>query len=220
MEERPPNVLSFPSLRWAGAPRPGRDERPVRRTERRISILSIELRGGGAAGALSTVERDLAFAYALDQVLDALLGFEAFDLSLDGSTTQPVLTASLEGGDHAFRSVLAAVAVRDAVIGSHRRPAAEHLPHACIGVNTGALTDTTIGDDPPVSFASVGLLRSFAARLREWANPGEILLSGTTLEEVRDRVTVRPAGPIGVNRHGETEDAYRLLTLEAPGREG
>src|SRR5205085_7776895 len=125
-------------------------------------------------------------AAALDQAVREVAAFGPSDVSASGDPAGPVVSAAFEGADRSGRAVGAAGSIRDAVMA---------LPHpgfeACTGIDSGKMIDAATLD---IAFRSVGTVRMFAGRLREFAGPGQIFLSDEARTELAGRVLVRSVG--------------------------
>jgi class 3 adenylate cyclase/tetratricopeptide (TPR) repeat protein len=77
------------------------------------------------------------------------------------------------------------------------------------GVNTGEVVTGT------AERLATGDAVNVAARLEQAANPGEILLGGTTYGLVTETVVAEPAPPLEVKGKSDTLTAYRLLAVHA-----
>ncbi len=212
MDERS-NVIAFP-----GGRRPGavgwktRGDRLVRRDRRRATVLFTELRGWRTiTAAIGELGAETALSRAIDRALEALIEFDACDVTLDGERMQPVVSATFEGPDHPVRALRAAEALREAIVAVQSPAPAAYQFQACTGVNTGEIVDLELGRD--VSLRSVGTLRSFAIRLQGFAGPGQVFLSAATYADVRTDASVRSLGEVRVNGDGEKQEAFALMEL-------
>jgi predicted ATPase/class 3 adenylate cyclase len=102
--------------------------------------------------------------------------------------------------DHARRAVLAAIALlqplREA-LAVHGQPQGE--PSAvCLGIHTGHVVVGRLGGEPQQLYTASGETVQLAARLRQLAEPGAILISATTQQLVQAEVQVVVHGGIGV----------------------
>jgi hypothetical protein len=114
--------------------------------------------------------------------------------------------------DDALRAVNAAVAMRDEL--ARLRPELGVELHARIGINTGEVV-TGEGD----TFAT-GDTMNVAARLEQWAEPGEILIGASTQELVSSAVRVEELDPLPLKGKAEPVTAFRLLEMLARDRDG
>jgi class 3 adenylate cyclase len=82
----------------------------------------------------------------------------------------------------------------------------------CIGLNSGTVADTRVAGSG-LSFRASGTVRMFTTRLREFAGPGQVLISGETYAEVSDMVRVRSIGTVRTNSDGDKAHAYCVISL-------
>jgi class 3 adenylate cyclase len=88
-----------------------------------------------------------------------------------------------------------------------------------IGVNTGTALAGNVGGKQRMEYTLIGDAVNLAKRLQENAAGGEILLGESTYRKVRDRVEVRPVGPIQVKGRIAPESVYELLALTRDSRD-
>lgn len=180
-------------------------------------MLFAELRGWRTVmDAVGPPLAQTALARAVDHALEALIEFDAEDVTLDGDRMQPVVSATFAGPGHALRAVRAAVALRQAVAAAQSPAPAGLQFQACTGVNSGEIVELALGEEDPISLRSVGTLRSFAARLREFAGPGQVLLSAATyaqVTEVAEAVSARSVGEIRTSGYDEKQEAFSLTAV-------
>jgi len=67
-----------------------------------------------------------------------------------------------------------------------------------IGLNSGEVVVRAIGSDLHMDYTAVGQTTHLAARLKQFASPGSILVTATTLDLVEGYVAVTPLGPVPV----------------------
>jgi class 3 adenylate cyclase len=68
-----------------------------------------------------------------------------------------------------------------------------------------------VGGAEQRSFTAIGDTTNLAARLQASATPGEVLVSATTFEAIRDRAETQPVPPLELKGKAEAVDAYLLL---------
>ena len=81
-----------------------------------------------------------------------------------------------------------------------------------IGIHTG---EVVAGDPDHGQPFAVGDVMNVAARLQQIAEPGEVLISPSTYERVRERVEVQDLGPRTLKGKPEPVHVYRLLKMGA-----
>jgi class 3 adenylate cyclase len=176
-----------------------------------VSLLVADLRGHRVlAGRRGRSTADAALDAALAAAIEVLRSSGGRRVAVGGRTTQPVVGAEFFGERNAATAVAAAVALRDAV-----GRVADGIG-ACVGVNSGAVVDTTVEGPTPVAYRAMGTLRMMAVRLQEFAGPGQVFLSAATVAGLAPgSARFRSIGPVRTNAGGETQEAFSLLELRS-----
>jgi class 3 adenylate cyclase/tetratricopeptide (TPR) repeat protein len=115
--------------------------------------------------------------------------------------------------DDALRAVRTAVEMRDRLTRLNEeleRDWGVRLD-ARIGVNTG---EVVAGDPTDRQTFATGDTVNTAARLEQCAPPNEVLMSGASLELVRDAVTVESVEPLMLKGKAEAFPAFRLIAVD------
>ena len=182
------------------------------RNERDLTLVVAELRGHAAiAERHGMPAAAVEIASAIEAAVEILRARGGEQVAVGGRADQPVAWAEFAGEDHAQAAVAAAVALRDAV-----GRAAEGV-RSCIGLNSGRVVDAVVEGATPVAYRAMGTLRMFAVRLQEFAGPGQIFASASTVAALRPGTAgFRSIGPVRTNAGGETAEAYSLLELSPP----
>jgi adenylate cyclase len=125
-----------------------------------------------------------------------------------GDAVMAVFNALDDQPDHALRGARAALAMQERA----QRIAAEHpdWPRFRIGLNTGIAVIGTIGATGQRSFAAIGDTTNVAARVQALAEPGHVLLAGSTYDRIRERVRVEPRGSASLTGRAAAVDVYEL----------
>ncbi len=179
----------------------------ARRREDRVTVLEADVRGfDRVAGAAGQDEAERLLAAVADRAVRAVTGFGPETVSVSGDPTAPIVSAAFEGRDHCTRALDAATALRDAV--DSMTPPGGPGFRACIGSD---MADVVEASAAGLSFRSVGTVRMFAGRLREFAGPGQVFLSADAWAELAGAVLVRSVGHVRTNGGGETREAFCLL---------
>ncbi len=90
--------------------------------------------------------------------------------------------------DHAARAVQAAQAILDEVRALHEVVDKDHELHFGIGIHTGHSVMGMVGGADRIEFAALGEAPDVGRFLQENAEPGEIVISPTTYELVKDQI--------------------------------
>lgn len=221
------NVIPFPSHRiGAGAQAadastgqpslPGMgaavDAGDAKDTAARQTILSAELRGWTAISErIGPSQAEHSLSGTIDQALAALAEWNASDVTIEGDAMQPAITCTFEGSESPARAVRAAVDLRRAIAEAQSPSPAEHQFRVGMGLDSGDVLRAITEDD--VAFESVGPIRMFAAKLRDFAGAGQIFMSVAVYLDVRDVAHVQSLGEVRLNAYGETREAFSLTDL-------
>ncbi|MDL5055789.1 adenylate/guanylate cyclase domain-containing protein [Oscillatoria laete-virens NRMC-F 0139] len=97
--------------------------------------------------------------------------------------------------DHALRAVEMALAMRSAYHALYEQLGIRPEPDQyCIGIHTGVATMGNVGSHQRRNFTAIGDTINLTKRLQEGASPGQIILSGETLDHIQAQpVTERTA---------------------------
>jgi adenylate cyclase len=115
--------------------------------------------------------------------------------------------------DHAWRAVLAAWDFKRAIEEYLQRVPNEDRLTVGVGINTGEPVVGNVGAEDRMEYTAIGDAVNLARRLQESAKGGQILLSSSTYELVRDRVEVYALDPIQVRGRQALEQVYELLNV-------
>lgn len=128
-----------------------------------------------------------------------------------GDAIMAVFNALEDQPDHALRGARAALAMQEHT----QRIAADHphWPQFRIGLNSGLALIGNVGATGQRSFAAVGDTTNVAARVQAMAEPGQVLLAGTTYARIRDRARVGPLGAASLKGRTQAIDVCELRAI-------
>jgi adenylate cyclase len=86
--------------------------------------------------------------------------------------------------------------------------------HMGIGINTGVVLAGNIGSERRMDYTVIGDEVNVAQRFESNAGPGQILMTGSTYERVKDAVQVRDLGLLRVTGKQEGVTAYDVLSWQ------
>ena len=112
--------------------------------------------------------------------------------------------------DHAWRAVRAAWAFQQDIQEYLQSVSDEDRLPVGIGINTGEPVVGNVGAEDRMEYTAIGDAVNLAKRLQERAGGGQVLLSRSTYELVKDRVEVNALDPIQVKGRQATEQVYEL----------
>ena len=128
-----------------------------------------------------------------------------------GDAVVAVFNAPVPQQRHALHAVRAALAFqREIGLIADTDPG---LPRFRVGISTGAALVGNVGSAEFRNFVAHGDAVNLGARLQTSAQPGEVVISGTTYMLVRDAVVVRPLGRLTLKGRSEEVDAYAVERL-------
>ncbi len=133
-----------------------------------------------------------------------------------GDAVMAIFNAPMSQPDHALRAVKAALDMRRAIAEHHQKTEGPQL-HFGVGINTGEAVAGNIGTEQPVrqmNFTAIGDAVNYAKRLQESAGGGQIILSESTYQQVKDLVEVMPLEPMQVKGRSALEQVYELIGLK------
>jgi adenylate cyclase len=130
-----------------------------------------------------------------------------------GDGAMALFNTPLPEPEHALQGVRTALAIRDAVAEFHQHLEPAHRLEINIGLHTGRAVVGNVGTAQIMDFTAVGDTVNLAARLRELAHGGQILISDKTHAQLADRVEVRLVGPQLVKNRTEPVMTYEVLKV-------
>ena len=118
---------------------------------------------------------------------DIILGEQGTIDEFLGDAILAVFGAPKRREDDADRSVRCAIAMQAAMAEVNRSNAAEGLPKLEMGIalNTGNVIAGNIGSKRRIKYGFVGHPVNVTSRIEDFAGPGEILISSTTLSKLK-----------------------------------
>jgi adenylate cyclase len=191
----------------------GEDGLKLGGTRREITALFVDIRGFTPMSEKCSPEEVVGI---LNDYLDltATSIFE-FGGTLDkfiGDATMAIFNAPLDLKDHAFKAVQTAWAMKQGSVALRQKLEAQfgRGVQFGIGVNTGDAVVGNIGAKFRMDYTAIGDTVNTAARLESNAKPGQILISRSTYEMVKDRVKVTDLGEIKVKGKEQGVPVYQL----------
>ena len=193
-------------------------ELKLRGERQQITTLFADIRGFSTFSERSDPEKVVEvinqyFAFALaavdryEGVIDKYLGDAV--MAHFNTPLRPV-----EG--HAWRAVLTAWDFKQAIAEHLEQMPVEDRLDVGIGINTGESVVGNVGALGRMEYTAIGDAVNLAKRLQERARGGQILLSSSTYELVKDHVEVKALDPIQVKGRQAHEQAYELLDVWRP----
>jgi class 3 adenylate cyclase/tetratricopeptide (TPR) repeat protein len=197
---------------------------------KQVTVLFADLKGSMELLA----DRDPEEArQLLDPVLERMMAavhrYEGTVNQVMGDGIMALFGAPLGHEDHAVRACYAALRMQELVQLYAEETRRTHGVNVQIrvGLNSGEVVVRAIGSDLHMDYTAVGQTTHLAARMEQFASPGSILLTPSTLELVEGYVAVKPLGPVPVKGLADPVEVFEVTgagaartRLEAAARRG
>ena len=145
---------------------------------------------------------------------EAVLAEEGTLDKIMGDCVVALFNAPLAQSDHVLRAVRAALKIREEIDRLHERLSPSYRLDYGVGINVGDVVVGNVGTSQQMNYTAIGSSVNLASRLQEAAGPGQILLSHTVYERVKEQVEARQLPPIQVAGFNELITVYELLCLQ------
>ncbi|HET7453071.1 MAG TPA: adenylate/guanylate cyclase domain-containing protein [Thermoanaerobaculia bacterium] len=147
--------------------------------------------------------------FSVDGTLDKFIGDEAMAF----------FGAPIDQPDHAWRSIVAALKIRESLEtwNRQREAAGEKRLDVRIAINSGEVVVGEIGSDRRVDYTVLGTPVNIAARIEQFvAAPGDIVIGPETYEAVKDRVNAAQLGFFALKGLVSQVPLFKILGLAEP----
>ena len=161
--------------------------------EREVTVMFCDLVGFTArCETLTPVEAAALLNAFLTRMTDVVFEHEGMLDKYLGDALLAVFGAPFDQPDHAWRAVQAAIAMRSALADMNAGRLDADTLQMRIAINTGVALTGDIGSPKRREYTVLGDVVNTASRIEsEVAAPDEIVISESTFERVKDRVSVR-----------------------------
>jgi adenylate cyclase len=122
-------------------------------------------------------------------------------------------TPLLETPDHAWNAVQAAWDLKQTIRRYHDKVEPELRMNFGVGICTGEAVVGNVGTLESMDYTAIGDAVNVAKRLQENATGGQIVMSLSTWERLRDRVRVRRLPPVTLKGRRKTTEVFELEGL-------
>ena len=148
----------------------------------------------------------------------AILAERGTVMQFVGDAVMAVFGAPFPQDDHADRAVAAALGMHERQSAVNARWAGEDLPPfgLGIGLSTGPAAAALLGSEEHLEYTLVGDTVNLTQRLQQWAEAGEVVLSGPTYDALTTAVECEPMEPALVKGRHAPVRAYRIPRRSGP----
>jgi class 3 adenylate cyclase/tetratricopeptide (TPR) repeat protein len=145
-------------------------------------------------------------------MMDETHKFEGTINQFTGDGIMAIFGAPVAHENHAQRACYTALAIQNAMVdyGAQIQKKYGLDFKMRIGINSGAVIVSAIGDDLRMDYTAVGDTTNLAARMESMANPGAIFVSTNTHKIVKRYFEFDPIGKIEVKGKEQPQDIYEL----------
>jgi len=132
-----------------------------------------------------------------------------------GDALMVLFGAPISRDDDAHRAVACALDMQAAMVEVNRRNQEQGLPELAIGIgiNTGDVVAGNIGSEAHAKYSVIGAPVNMAARLESKAARGEVLISQTSYDAVRDAVRIVETREVQMKGFTDPVCAYSIAEL-------
>jgi adenylate cyclase len=189
------------------------DELKLGGQRQEISIIFADIRGFTSfSERLQPEELVVILNRYLSLAAQAVLKHEGTLDKFMGDAVMAFFNAPLPQEDHALRAVKAALDMQRAIAEYNKSGDGAQLSYG-VGINLGEAVVGNIGTAEQMNYTAIGDSVNLAKRLQESAGGGQILLSNSTCQRVKDYVLARPLEAIQVKGRTAFEQVYELIGL-------
>lgn len=183
---------------------------------RDIAVLFVDIRGFTPMSESLEPEQvvDILNSY-LNLTTNAIFSNGGTLDKFIGDATMAVFNAPFDLDDYVFRAVKTAydiVSGGNAIESQFMEKYGKSVSFG-VGVNCGPAVVGNIGCDFRMDYTAIGDTVNTAARLESNAKRGQVLISETVYEQVKDRVTVEPIGEIPLKGKSKGVFVYSLTGI-------
>jgi class 3 adenylate cyclase len=185
--------------------------------KREVTVLFGDLRGFTPLAERLDPEDavDILNVY-LTIVIDTVFEFSGTLDKFRGDGFMAFFGAPMRRDDDPANAVHCALAMQERLKGVTFPKFPDLRLHVGIGINTGIVLAGNIGSERRTDYTVIGNEVNVAQRFESNAGPGQILITGSTYECVKDAVEVRDLGQLRVSGKQDGVLAYDVLRWREP----
>jgi class 3 adenylate cyclase/CheY-like chemotaxis protein len=184
---------------------------------RRVSILLSDIRGfTRMSEQMEPAQVVTIINRYLGAMTDVIMSYQGTIDEFIGDAIFAVFGAPLKRDDDADRAVRCALDMQAAMDKVNAQNRADGLPEISTGIaiNTGDVIAGNIGSERRSKYGFVGHPVNVTSRIEDVTAGGEILISDSTLQDLKGRFTLGESQEINVKGIGETIVVHRVTGVE------
>jgi class 3 adenylate cyclase/tetratricopeptide (TPR) repeat protein len=181
---------------------------------KQVTVLFADIKGSMELLADRDAEaaQKLLFDPVLDRMIEAVHRYEGTVHRVMGDGIMALFGAPLALEDHAVRACYAGLRMQETVAryaDEVRRSDGVQVAIR-VGLNSGEIVVTAIGNDLHMDYTVVGQTAHLASRMEQMANPGSVLTTADTLRLAEGHIAVRSLGPMPVKGLADPVQIYEV----------
>jgi class 3 adenylate cyclase len=150
----------------------------------------------------------------LGAAADAVLLHEGTLDKFLGDAVMAIFNAPEQQEDHTLRAVRAAMQMRNDILALHEVMAPQYRLSFGIAVNYGEAVVGLVGTKQRVDYTAIGDTINTTKRIQENARAGQVLLSDSAYERVKDHIEVTALEPMKVKGRVQPVQVYELVGMK------
>jgi class 3 adenylate cyclase len=186
---------------------------------REVSIIMSDIRGFTALTADMQPEEVITFLNRyLGKMIEILTDYRAVIDEIVGDGLLAFFGAPEPMEDHPVRAVACALQMQAAMDEVNFLNAADGMPHLemGVGVDTGSVVVGNIGSEKRAKYSVVGSHVNFTFRIESYAVGGQVLISASTYQKVRDLIKVGDIIQAEMKGVPEPVTLYEVMGIGGP----
>ena len=185
-------------------------------TEREVTILFADIRGfTPVSEKLKPREVVTMLNTYLGEMTKVVFKYKGTLDKFIGDCIMAIFNAPVEQKDSALLAVKAALEMQDKIKQVHSIHGKKiPIMHAGIGINTGHAVIGNIGTKDRMEYTAIGDNVNLASRLCAFAKGGQVVISQSTYNLVKDKITTKKLGEIKVKGKAKPLTVYEVKSLK------
>jgi class 3 adenylate cyclase/tetratricopeptide (TPR) repeat protein len=180
---------------------------------KQITVLFADIKGSMEVITDRDVEDAQKLLHAvLERMIEAVHRYEGTVNSVMGDGIMALFGAPLAHEDHAVRACYAALRMQESIARYSDEVQRTHgVPIMTrVGVNSGEIVISAIGNDLHMEYTVVGPTVHLAARMEQMAKPGSVLTTAQTHRLAEGFIAMKPLGPAAVKGLAEPVPIFEV----------
>lgn len=184
---------------------------------RRVTILFADIREFTSLAERMKPEEVVSLLNeCFDVLIDTIFKYEGTLDKFVGDAVMAVYGAPLEQDEPELKAVKTGLEMQEALYRLNQRRKEEGKPpiNIGIGINTGEVVAGNIGSEKRMEYTVVGREVNLAQRIETRTERGQVLISESTYQAVKDRIEAIKLEPIRMKGVGEPVQLYQVTGLK------